>query len=66
MKKKRSKAAEAGYIVACMGIVACTLAMIMVSFAVCIGLITISVEKMLAIFIIAVLFSTRVGGDKYH
>lgn len=66
MKQKRSKAAEAGYIIACMGIVACVLAMVVVSFAVCIGLIAISVDKILVIFMLAVLLSTRVGGDKGH
>lgn len=63
-RRKRSKAAKAGYAVAYMLLLSCIMAMFIISAAIAIGILVLPVEKLIAMMIFMMYLMARVGGEK--
>ena len=64
-RRKRSKAAKAGYAVAYMLLLSCIMAMFIIAFAMAVGIVILPVEKVIALMIFMMYLTARVGRDNY-
>lgn len=65
-RRKRSKAAKAGYAVAYMLLLSCIMAMFIISAAIAVGILVLPVEKLIAMMIFMMYLMARVGRDNYR